>query len=182
MPMPVSATASVIQSRPASGDGNTALLGELVGVTRQVKQGLPEADLIGMHRTEVRRALDDDPIAILRRHRLDGLGHVLDHGRQRERFKMKLHAPRLYLGEVEDVVDQGKQVPARTQHAIERFEVLIEALRILAQHLGDADDGVEWRAELMAHVGEEARFGPVGFVSGIARGGELPALDLDLGK
>src|SRR5207244_1385170 len=46
-----------------------------------------------------------------RAHRLDGLGHVLDHGHQRERFEMKLHAPRLDLGEVEDVVDQGEQVP-----------------------------------------------------------------------
>src|SRR3984893_18534438 len=72
---------------------------------------------------------------------------------------MKLHAPGLDLGEVEDVVDQGKQVPARTQYAIERFEVLIEALRILAQHLGNADDGVERRAQLVAHVGEELRLG-----------------------
>ena len=32
-----------------------------------------------------------------------------------------------------------------------------ERLRILPQHLGDADDGVERRAQLVAHAGEELR-------------------------
>ena len=30
-------------------------------------------------------------------------------------------------------------------------------LRILPQHLADADDGIERRAQLVAHVGEELR-------------------------
>jgi hypothetical protein len=51
--------------------------GELVGVTRQVEQGLPEAGLVSVHRTEVRWAFDDDPIAILCRHRFDGLATAL---------------------------------------------------------------------------------------------------------
>jgi hypothetical protein len=36
------------------------------------------------------------------------------------------------LGQVQNVVDQGEKVPARTKHAIKWFEVLIEALRIHA--------------------------------------------------
>ena len=40
-------------------------------------------------------------------------------------------------------------------------------------NLGEADDGVEWRAELMGHVGEELRLVPVG-------GFDLAALVLDL--
>jgi len=43
----------------------------------------------------------------------------------------------------------------------------------LEQHLGEADDGVEGRAQLMGHVGEE-----LGLVA--AGGFELPALVLDL--
>jgi hypothetical protein len=35
--------------------------------------------------------------------------------------------------------------------------VLMKALCILAQHLGHANEGIEWSAELMAHVGEELR-------------------------
>jgi predicted pyridoxine 5'-phosphate oxidase superfamily flavin-nucleotide-binding protein len=101
----------------ASVDGDSAFLGELVGVTRQVEQALPEAGLVSVHRIEVRWAFADDPIAILRRHRLDGLGHVLDHGQQRKPFEMKLHAPGLDLGEVEDIVDQCEQVATRAEHA-----------------------------------------------------------------
>ena len=117
-------------------------------------------------------AIDDEAVAVLRRHRLDRLGHVLDHGHQRERFEMKLHPPCLDLGQVENVVDQGEQVPARAEHAVERLEVLLQRLRILPQHLADADDGVERRAQLVAHVGEELRLV-------LARLGELPALILD---
>ena len=61
-----------------SGDGDTALLGELVGVARQIEQGLPEAGLVGEVRAEVRWAIDDEAVAVLRGHRLDGLGYVLD--------------------------------------------------------------------------------------------------------
>ena len=48
----------------------------------------------------------------------------------------------------------------------------LSALRILPQHLGDADDGVERRAQLVAHVGEELRLV-------LARICELAALVLD---
>ena len=52
---------------------------------------------------------------------------------------------------------KSEQVPARTEHPIERLDVLLQRLGILPQHLGDADDGVERRAQLMAHAGEELR-------------------------
>ena len=83
MPMPVSVTAIVIQSRPSSCCGCAAmvtvpLLGELVGVARQVEQRLPEPGLVGVNRADVRRTIDDDTVAVLRRQRLDRLGDVLD--------------------------------------------------------------------------------------------------------
>ena len=93
-------------------------------------------------------------------------------GAQRESFEMKLHPPGLDLGEVEDVVDQGEQVAARAEHAVERLEVLLQRLGILPQHLADADDGVERRAQLVAHVGEELRLV-------LARLRKLAALVLD---
>ena len=43
------------------------------------------------------------------------------------------------------------------------------------QDFGEADDGVERRAQLMGHVGEEFRLVPVG-------GFDLPALFLDLAE
>ena len=73
-----------------------------------------------------------------------------------------LHASRLDLGEVEHVVDQSEQVPAAH---VDLLEVLGERrfaqLRgLLLEHLAVADDGVERRAQLVRHVGEEARLLP----------------------
>ena len=93
-------------------------------------------------------------------------------GARRERFEMKLHPPRFDLGQVEDVVDQREQMPARAEHAVERLGILLQRLRILAQHLAHPDDGVERRAQLVAHVGEELRLV-------LARLCKLPALLLD---
>ena len=44
---------------------------------------------------------------------------------------------------------------ARAVDAIERLGEARElrAFRLLAQHLGEADDGVERRAQLVAHIG-----------------------------
>ena len=83
---------------------------------------------------------------------------TVDQRREGEGLQIKLHASRLDLGQVEDVVDQGEQVPPSAEHAVERLKVLSCRLRILAQHLGDANDGVERRAQLVTHVGEKLRF------------------------
>ena len=93
-------------------------------------------------------------------------------GASAESFEVKLHPPCLDLGQIEDVVDQGEQVSARAEHTVERLGVLLQRLRILPQHFADADDGVERRAQLVAHVGEELRLV-------LACLGELPALVLD---
>src|ERR1700730_15329938 len=48
-------------------------------------------------------------------------------------------------------------LPTRTEDAVERLGVLLERLRILAQHLAPSDDGVERRAQLVTHVGQDLR-------------------------
>ena len=40
--------------------------------------------------------------------------------------------------------------------------VLADVLGLLLEHLAVADDGVERRAQLVAHVGQEGALGPVG--------------------
>ena len=93
----------------------------------------------------------------------------------RAKSRSKFHAPGLDLGEVENVVDQREQVPARAEHAVERLGILLQRLGILPQHLADADNGVERRAQLVAHIGEELRLV-------LACLCELPALLLDLAE
>ena len=90
-------------------------------VAREIEQRLPQPGLVGMDGAEVGRAVDDEAVAVPRRHRLDGLGHVPDQRHQRKRIEVKLHAPGLDLGEIEDIVDQGNQVSGRAEHPVERL-------------------------------------------------------------
>ena len=118
----------------ASSDRDSAFLGELIGVARQVEQGLPKTGLVGVDRTEVRWAIDDEAVAVLRRHRLNCLSHVLDHGHQRERFEMKLHAPRLDLRQVENIVDCIRTTGGFPP-AFLRLPAAITTVWIWSQHL-----------------------------------------------
>src|SRR5262245_15703803 len=116
--------------------------------------------------------MNRDLVAILCSQRFDCLDNLVDQGRQSKTTQVELHPPGLDLREVEDVVDQGEQVTASAEHAVERFKVLLERLGVLPQHLGYADDSVERRAQLVAHVGQELRLM-------LARLGKLSALVLD---
>ena len=102
-------------------------------------------------------AMNRDPVAVLRRKRLDGLDDIVDQRPQSKRVEAQLHPPGFDLGKIEDVVDQREEVAARAEHPIERLDILLQCLRILPQHLGDTDDGVERRAQLVAHIGKELR-------------------------
>ena len=68
------------------------------------------------------------------------LDDLVDQRRQGKGVYIKLHPPRLDLRQVKNVVDQGEQVAARAEHAVERLGVLLQRLGILPQHLADADD------------------------------------------
>ena len=100
---------------------------------------------------------------------------VVDRTRQIEVRWLQLHVPRLDLREVEDVVDQGQEMPARLQDILQIFRLLVVdvAEHLLGEHFREADDGVERRAELVAHAGEELGLVAAGRL-------ELPALVRDL--
>src|SRR3546814_2447831 len=71
----------------------------------------------------------------------------------------------LDLGDVENVVDQGQQV-LRALVDVGGIALVLRAAeraQQLALHdFREADDGVQRRAQLMAHVGQELRLGAVG--------------------
>ena len=83
----------------------------------------------------------------------------------------------LDLGEIEHVVDQAEQVLAVALHALQHALRLVRqiAVEAVGHHLGVAEDGVERRAQLVAHVGEELRLV-------LARHLELATLFLYLGE
>src|SRR5215467_14064997 len=68
-------------------------------------------------------------------------------------------------------------MPPRLQDVLEVFGLLLVdvAEHLLGQNLRESDDGVEWRAQLVGHVGQE-----LGLV--LAGDFEFAALDLDLSE
>ena len=79
---------------------------------------------------------------------------------------LELHLAGLHLGQVEDVVDQREQVVGRGEDVVQVLVLLLVHLaeQLLLQHLGEADDRVQRRPELVAHVRQEV---------GLVLGGDL---------
>ena len=102
---------------------------------------------------------------------------VVQGGGQMEPPELQLQPSGLHLGQVEDVVDQGEEVPARGQDVLQVLGLLLVHLpeHPLGQHLREAEDRVQRGAELMGHVGEELGLVAAGRL-------ELPALVRDLAE
>ena len=135
------------------------MVGELGGVGEQVEQRLPDLGLVGVHRADVVGALDHQRVAVLLDQRLDDRLDVPDELADLERLQEQVHPAGLDLGEVQDVVDQPEQVLAGRVDPLEVREerLLVEVLGLLLEHLGVADDGVQRRPQLVAHVRQELR-------------------------
>ena len=160
-----------------------ALLGELERVGQQVLQHLPQALRVGVQRGRYvggdggreRQAL----FLCQRAQRVDqglqGLG-------QRHRFHRHGGLAGLDLGQVEDVVDQGQQVVARCVDGLRVLHLVGAqvARLVVCQQLGQDQGGVERRAQLVAHVGQELALVLAGQLqfAGLVRHGALGAQQL----
>ena len=78
---------------------------------------------------------------------------------QIDRFRPELEFPRLHLRQVENVVDQAQQVATAGQDVPEEIALLAAhpAHFSVMEQLREAEDGVQRRAQLVRHVGEELR-------------------------
>ena len=150
-------------------------LGELAGVAQEVEQGLAHLRQVRVHRADLVGAAHVQAVGVLRGQRLDHGGDVADQAGHVEGLEVQLHLAGLDLGEIEDGVDQPQQVLAGRVDLLEVVGELLgpEVGGVLLEHLAVADDGVERRAQLVGHVGQELGLVAVG-------GLELAALVLDL--
>jgi hypothetical protein len=137
----------------------TSRFGELDRVGDQVDQDLPEMDDVAAE-SEGQVGIDPQPDRQPLRIRLrneDGAG-----GRQLQmEIEFGLLArdlPGLYLGEVEQVVDQPEQRAARCGDRPHHV-LLLRLQGHGPEQIGHADDPVERRSDLVAHVGQEAALG-----------------------
>ena len=142
-----------------------AALGELDGVGDEVEHDLLEGARIAGHDGQVLRRIGDEIDAVLARLQRQQIAAMHQRRARRERFRRDLEIARFHLRHVEDAVDDRQQMLAGI---VDQLGIFLALGRIqhqgllLRDHLGEADDGVERRAQLMAHGGEEARLGGVG--------------------
>ncbi len=160
------------------GEAHSAALGgELHRVGEEVQQDLLDLPLVGDDIVEplVYGLGERDPVS--GRSLPDEGEGVVEGGRQMEPPELQLEPTGLHFGEVEDVVDQGEEMPARGQDVLEVLGLLLVHLpeHPLRQHLREAEDRVQRRAQLVGHVGQELGLVAAGRL-------ELPALVRDLAE
>src|SRR6516164_3836191 len=154
--------------------GDLARIRKLNGVADKIDQNLRQAAAISMTRRQFAGKLKLECELLVSRERLqraaDSLGDVLN--AVIGKFENQLAG--LDLGQIKHVIDQAKQVLAVRLKPFEYAKHLLRRLAISAvrHQFGIAKDGVERRAQLVAHIGEELRFV-------LARLFKLPALVLD---
>ncbi len=175
MPMPVSAIASTMQpsaarprtvTRPPAGVNFTALESRLSTICLSARRSA--------RKLRCGRNLGDKFELLVLRARRD---HAHGFGQQRieiELLEIEPDAAGLDLRHVENVVDDVEQILPAAADVAAIFAILVGAER--AEHarlhdLGKADDGVERRAQLVAHIGEEFRLGLVGLLGAGLFGG-----------
>ena len=82
------------------------------------------------------------------------LDRLLDDLRHQHRLRGKRQPACLDAGDVQDLVDQPEEMPPAPQDVSHAFPLLRrEGVRL--QHLGKPEDGVEWRAQFVAHPRQE---------------------------
>ena len=138
-------------------------MGELRGVAQQVEEDLTGLGDVGDHRAQAGEIRDLQPVAVARDQRMDRGHGARDHLRHVEALAEDLHLAGLDLRDVEDVVDQAQQVAPGGEDLLEVGDeaLLAQVVGLLLEHLAVADDGVERRAQLVAHVGQEGALGAV---------------------
>ena len=150
---------------------NRAAFSELDRVTRIVDQRLAHAGLIAAQPARNIVAIELDAQALGLRRAGDHRTHMIQHRAQREISLFQAQSAGLDFREIEDVVDDGKQVLAGLVDLVQPLQLLGRGAGV--QQMGQAQHRVHRRADLVAHVGKELALGAVGGFGGFLRNREF---------
>src|SRR5262249_47611653 len=108
---------------------------------------------------EVLLGVNDEAVLFLLGKLSGSVDDILDQRCQLHGLWIELELFRLDLRQVEHLVDEAKKVSPSAVHALQWLLRLFcsEARRVFDHHLGQTDDGIERRAQLVAHAGDELR-------------------------
>jgi hypothetical protein len=101
--------------------------------------------------------VNDEPVMVLLGKLPGGVDDLLDKGCQLHRLWVELELSGLDLREVEHLIDKAKKVSTSAVHALQWLLRLFcsEPRRVFDHHFRQSNDGIERRAQLVAHTGDE---------------------------
>ena len=140
-------------------------------IGQQIDHDLADRAFIGAQAGQILSDLGNQGDACLLRldhHHRDGIGN---HVGKVHLVVAQHHAPRLDLCEVQNIVDQGQEVVAGAVNVTAIFGVLLDGIAEGAgfDDFRKAQNGVQRRAQFVAHIGQEGRFGAAGGFRPVAR-------------
>ncbi|MNI56350.1 hypothetical protein D3C73_1113450 [compost metagenome] len=116
----------------------------------------------------------DHPLAVcLRLHKRDRFRHRFV---QADSDEIEIKLSGLDLGNIEQVVDDIEHMPARAADIVRIFDIAGVADRpepFRCHHVGKADNGIQWRADLVAYMRKELALVRIGRFRGPFCGAQL---------
>ena len=155
--------------------GHRAFAGELEGIAEQVVEHLLQLGTIGDQGVGHRRVhLDGELQTVFHRHVAEVARHLAGDGIDLHFLAVHVHLAGFDLGQIEDVVDQPQQVGTGVvddRRGLHFLHIQMPAL-VLGQLLGQDQQAVERRTQLVRHIGQEV---------GLVLAGTRQLLCLELG-
>src|SRR5215468_9111568 len=138
-------------------NGHFARIGELNGVSDKVDQNLRQAPSVAAARGQLRCHLDSECELFVSCQRLQRAANRLGNVLNAVIGKFEYELAGLDLRQIEHVIDEAEQMPAVGLKAFEYAKHLLRWLAVstIRHQFGIAQDGIERRAQLMAHIGEK---------------------------
>ena len=141
--------------------------GELDGVRQEVEANLADGTLVRPELRQVRLERLDDRQALALGPEPHQTVAILDHVGERHWRLMQLVAAGLDATDIEDLVDEIEQVLTALMDVVGIFlvgRVVVRPEDLRAHDLGEAQNGVQRRAQLMTHGGQEAGLSEIGLL------------------
>src|SRR5690606_14120978 len=161
---------------------NQAAFGKFEGVGQQVLENLLKPLTVRLHQIDARIHLNLERQAAIIGDGLEGLREVLGQPLDRDGFRVRLDVAGLDLGQVQDVVDQGQKIVPRRLDGAGVVDLFLRQapLGIVRQQLGQDQQRIQRRPQLVRHVGQEVGLVLAGLLqfAGLEREGGGAALQV----
>ena len=139
---------------------NSSLAGKFHGVPQQVDEHLQQLALVRDAALRQIVPLDHvQPQALRIRAEAEHRLQIVEQGGEIERGRFQFHAPGFDLRHVQNVVDQGEEVLAAPVDGFQMLFLGRGQAGVVEQELGEPEDRVHRRADLVRHVRQKGALG-----------------------